>query len=155
MKKSQSVIRWFDNSKYHWRLHEKFDNCQQVAKRYSSKRAGICYKSRLSYRIHQSRVEQIKRQLRPAWGPWAFPDSCLREISRRETVGTYSPTIWNYGGSGAYGIGQALPAKKMKPYGADYMTNPWTQLRWMIHYVDGRYGGSCAALSFHNANGWY
>ena len=91
----------------------------------------------------------------PAWGPWAFPDSCLRELSRRETVGTYSPTIWNYQGSGAYGIGQALPAKKMAPYGADYMTNPWTHLRWMVAYVNGRYGGSCSALAFHNANGWY
>lgn len=91
----------------------------------------------------------------PAWGPWAFPDACLRELSRRETAGTYSPTIWNYQGSGAYGIGQALPASKMRRFGSDYMTNPWTQLRWMIAYVNGRYGGSCAALAFHNRNGWY
>jgi hypothetical protein len=98
--------------------------------------------------------------LRPAtvsrrWGPQEFPDSCLRELSRRETAGTYSPTIWNYAGSGAYGIGQALPASKMAPYGADYMTNPWTQLRWMIAYVNERYGGSCAALTYHNRNGSY
>jgi hypothetical protein len=92
---------------------------------------------------------------RPTWGAHAFPDPCLREISRRETVGTYSPTIWNYQGSGAYGIGQALPASKMRPWGKDYMTNPWTQLKWMIYYVNTRYGGSCAALAFHNANGWY
>lgn len=90
-----------------------------------------------------------------SWGPHAFPDSCLREISRRETAGTFSPTIWNYQGSGAYGIGQALPASKMAPWGSDYMTNPWTQLRWMIDYVNGRYGGSCSALAFHNANGYY
>jgi hypothetical protein len=32
----------------------------------------------------------------------------------------------NYRGSGAYGLGQAYPASKMAPYGADYMTNPLT-----------------------------
>lgn len=113
---------------------------------------------RLCVRWVTDELLETRRALRPKvrpWGPWAFPDSCLREISRRETVGTYSPTIWNYAGSGAYGIGQALPASKMAPYGADYMTNPWTQLRWMVAYVNGRYGGSCAALAFHNRNGWY
>jgi len=46
----------------------------------------------------------------------------------------------NYGGSGAYGIGQALPASKMAPLGADYMTNPVTQLKWANAYAVGRYG---------------
>ena len=34
----------------------------------------------------------------------------------------------NYGGSGAYGLGQALPASKMAKFGDDYLTNPITQL---------------------------
>lgn len=49
-------------------------------------------------------------------------------------------TKWNYGGSGAYGLGQALPAGKMAPFGADYMTNPITQLRWATSYAQARYG---------------
>ena len=49
-------------------------------------------------------------------------------------------TKWNYGGSGAYGIGQALPASKMAAFGADYMTNPVTQLRWANAYAVGRFG---------------
>lgn len=104
--------------------------------------------------LTRERNETLAKMV-PKWGPWSFPDSCLREISRRETAGTYSPTIWNYQGSGAYGIGQALPASKMARYGSDYMTNPWTQLRWMIDYVNGRYGSSCAALAYHNAHGYY
>ena len=32
--------------------------------------------------------------------------------------------VWNTGGSGAYGIPQALPASKMASAGADYMTDP-------------------------------
>jgi len=46
----------------------------------------------------------------------------------------------NYGGSGAYGLGQALPATKMAKFGSDYMTNPITQLRWANAYAVGSYG---------------
>ena len=47
---------------------------------------------------------------------------------------------WNYAGSGAYGLGQALPASKMARFGDDYMTNPVTQLRWANSYAVNRYG---------------
>lgn len=46
----------------------------------------------------------------------------------------------NYAGSGAYGLGQAYPASKMAPYGADYLTNPVPQLKWANVYAVGRYG---------------
>jgi hypothetical protein len=49
-------------------------------------------------------------------------------------------TKWNYGGSGAYGIGQAMPASKMAKFGADYMTNPVTQLKWANAYAVGSFG---------------
>ena len=82
-------------------------------------------------------------------------DDCLEEIIDRESAGTWSPTVYNYSGSGAYGLPQALPGSKMASAGADWRTNPKTQIRWMQGYVNGRYGGSCGALAFHNANGWY
>ena len=56
-------------------------------------------------------------------------------------------TKYNYGGSGAYGIGQALPASKMAAYGSDYMTNPVTQLRWANAYATSRYGSWAGAYS--------
>lgn len=46
----------------------------------------------------------------------------------------------NYSGSGAYGLGQALPAGKMAKFGDDYLTNPITQLRWANAYAVGCYG---------------
>lgn len=52
----------------------------------------------------------------------------------------WDPFNWNDGGSGAYGLGQALPASKMAPYGSDYKTNPVTQLKWANAYAIGRYG---------------
>lgn len=39
-----------------------------------------------------------------------------------------------------YGIGQATPGTKMSSFGADWKTNPVTQLKWAISYVKGRYG---------------
>ena len=56
--------------------------------------------------------------------------------------------------SGAYGIPQALPGSKMASAGADWETNPVTQIRWMAGYVT-RYGGWRGALNFWYAHGWY
>lgn len=50
--------------------------------------------------------------------------------------------------SGAYGIPQALPGNKMLSKGDDWQTNPVTQIRWMIDYVNGRYGGWQPALEY-------
>ena len=57
--------------------------------------------------------------------------------------------------SGAYGIPQALPGSKMASAGADWKTNPVTQIRWMIGYVNGRYGGWSQAWAFWQAHHWY
>ncbi len=53
--------------------------------------------------------------------------------------------ITNNEGSGATGLGQALPASKMAPWGADYLTNPVTQLRWAQAYAISRYGNWAGA----------
>lgn len=57
--------------------------------------------------------------------------------------------------SGAYGIPQALPGSKMAAMGGDWETNPVTQIRWMIQYVNGRYGGWANALDWWYSHGWY
>jgi hypothetical protein len=49
--------------------------------------------------------------------------------------------------SGAYGIPQALPADKMASAGADWKTNPATQIKWGILYIAGTYGNPSAAYS--------
>lgn len=57
--------------------------------------------------------------------------------------------------SGAYGIPQALPGSKMAVIASDWRTNPITQVKWGIRYVDRRYGSACAAWSFWQRNQWY
>ncbi|WP_133912643.1 transglycosylase SLT domain-containing protein [Streptomyces sp. NBC_00582] len=66
---------------------------------------------------------------------------------------------WNYhavnASSGAYGLFQALPAGKYASAGADWQTNPATQIKWGLNYMDSRYGSPCEAWSFWQANHWY
>lgn len=57
------------------------------------------------------------------------------------------------GMGGAYGLPQALPGSKMASAGADWATNPITQLRWFKQYCN-RYGGIQGAyahwLKYHS-----
>ncbi|MFF9275431.1 aggregation-promoting factor C-terminal-like domain-containing protein [Streptomyces griseosporeus] len=66
---------------------------------------------------------------------------------------------WNYravnASSGAYGLFQALPGSKMASAGADWQTNPATQIKWGLNYMNERYGSPCDAWSFWQANHWY
>ncbi|MGG7571714.1 transglycosylase SLT domain-containing protein [Streptomyces sirii] len=66
---------------------------------------------------------------------------------------------WNYqatnASSGAYGLVQALPGSKMASAGSDWQTNPATQIKWGLNYMNDRYGSPCGAWSFWQANNWY
>ncbi|MER6424147.1 transglycosylase SLT domain-containing protein [Streptomyces sp. NPDC001137] len=57
--------------------------------------------------------------------------------------------------SGAYGLVQALPGSKMASAGSDWKTNPRTQIKWGLDYMNSRYGSPTAAWAFWQANGWY
>lgn len=77
---------------------------------------------------------------------------CLVNIWNRESG-------WNYQAenpySGAYGIPQALPGDKMASAGADWQTNPATQIKWGLGYIQSIYGTPCGAWNFELANGYY
>jgi len=57
--------------------------------------------------------------------------------------------------SGAYGIPQSLPANKMASAGADWLTNAFTQVRWGLGYIKGRYGSPSGAEAHERAFNWY
>ncbi|MEV7087327.1 transglycosylase SLT domain-containing protein [Streptomyces sp. NPDC093085] len=77
---------------------------------------------------------------------------CFSNIVNHEST-------WNYqaqnASSGAYGLVQALPGSKMSSAGADWRTNPATQIKWGLGYMNERYGSPCGAWSFWQANNWY
>jgi hypothetical protein len=78
--------------------------------------------------------------------------SCLNSLWTRESNWLYSATNPS---SGAYGIPQSLPASKMASAGADYRTNPVTQIRWGLGYIKQVYGTPCGAWGHSQATGWY
>jgi len=79
-----------------------------------------------------------------------FP--CLDKLWTRESG-------WNHRASnastGAYGIPQALPGSKMGTVASDWRTNPATQIKWGLNYMNNRYGSPCEAWAFWQANGSY
>ncbi|MFI8104777.1 transglycosylase SLT domain-containing protein [Streptomyces sp. NPDC086023] len=66
---------------------------------------------------------------------------------------------WDYtatnSSSGAYGLVQALPGSKMASAGSDWKTNPATQIKWGLDYMNERYGSPVGAWNFWQANHWY
>jgi hypothetical protein len=115
--------------------------------------------------LHDQRVQQlgyepattdprdIARQImanKYSWGEDQF--SCYNDIIMRESKWIVSADNPH---SSAYGIPQALPGKKMASFGADWRTNPATQIRWGLDYVHDRYGTPCGAWSFKRGHGWY
>jgi resuscitation-promoting factor RpfB len=76
---------------------------------------------------------------------------CLLDLWNRESGWVYDAE----NASGAYGIPQALPGSKMASAGADWATDPATQIRWGLGYIKEVYGNPCSAWAFEEANGYY
>lgn len=99
-------------------------------------------------------AQQIAAQLSKRYGWGADQFSALKELWQKESG-------WNYKArnpsSGAYGIPQAWPADKMSAAGKDWKTNPTTQIRWGLSYIDEAYGSPIKALSKWQARSphWY
>lgn len=85
------------------------------------------------------------------WDPAQF--GCLNQLWTEESG--WAVVKYNYEGSGAYGIPQALPGYKMSIVGTDWETSAATQISWGIGYIADRYGDPCRALAFKHSNGYY
>ncbi|MFE3141838.1 aggregation-promoting factor C-terminal-like domain-containing protein [Streptomyces scopuliridis] len=111
----------------------------------STSASSSSFPAQASYTVAE--VKAIARQMVPA-----DQFQCFSNIVNHEST-------WNYraqnASSGAYGLVQALPGSKMSSAGADWQTNPATQIKWGLNYMDGRYGSPCGAWSFWQANNWY
>ena len=97
-------------------------------------------------------AQDIAHQMLQAQGMGDDQFTCLVNLWNRESgwrVDAENPT------SGAYGIPQAYPGSKMASAGADWQTNPATQITWGLGYIDGRYGNPCGAWTFFQSNNWY
>ncbi|CAM5229664.1 lytic transglycosylase domain-containing protein [Streptomyces xanthochromogenes] len=96
-----------------------------------------------SYSI--SDVQAIARQIVPA-----DQFQCFSNIVNNESS-------WNYRATNgsAYGLVQALPGSKMSSVGSDWQSNPATQIKWGLNYMNQRYGSPCGAWSFWQSHDSY
>jgi len=96
-------------------------------------------------------LQNYAKSLLAAYG-WANQWTAFNDVVMRESgwnVYAQNPS------SGAYGIPQALPGSKMAAAGADWRTDGFTQLRWMMAYIASRYGSPNAAWAHEVSAGWY
>ena len=84
------------------------------------------------------------------WGEKQF--ACLETLWFRESNWNHKATNPT---SGAYGIPQSLPGRKMATFGDDWRTNPVTQMKWGANYIEKRYDTPCDALDFFFDRNWY
>lgn len=79
---------------------------------------------------------------RYGWG--ADQARCLDDLWTRESNWRWDATNPD---SGAYGVAQAWPAEKYNSTGADWKTNPVTQISWGLDYIKRAHGTPCAVMS--------
>ncbi|MCG8964201.1 transglycosylase SLT domain-containing protein [Streptomyces sp. CL12-4] len=117
---------------------------QEAASR-DAERESTTFAVQSSYSVGQ--IQAMARQMVPS-GQF----QCFSNIVDHESS-------WNYqavnASSGAYGLFQALPGSKMSSVGSDWQTNPATQIKWGLNYMDSRYGSPCDAWAFWQNNHWY
>ncbi|MGA4839860.1 transglycosylase SLT domain-containing protein [Streptomyces sp. G45] len=123
---------------------EEREKLENKASRSSTRDAGS-FAPQGSYSVSQ--VQSMARQMVPS-GQF----QCFSNIVSHESGWNYRATNAS---SGAYGLVQALPGSKMSSAGADWRTNPATQIKWGLNYMNDRYGSPCGAWSFWQANNWY
>ncbi|WP_395696334.1 transglycosylase SLT domain-containing protein [Nocardioides sp.] len=94
----------------------------------------------------------IAKALLPQFGFSSDQFGCLDSLWMRESG--WNPSAQN-ASSGAYGIPQSLPGSKMATAGSDWATNPATQIKWGLGYIQDRYGSPCGAWGHSQSYGWY
>jgi hypothetical protein len=94
----------------------------------------------------------IARALLSTYGWSQDQFGCLDSLWERESH--WNPFAEN-SSSGAYGIPQSLPGSKMATVASDWRTNPVTQIKWGLGYIEDRYGSPCGAWGHSQGHGWY
>jgi len=96
--------------------------------------------------------------------PRSIAKSMLAQYGWDASQFTYLNQLWFHesnwrvhaeNASGAYGIPQALPGSQMASAGADWQTNPATQIKWGLSYIQGRYGSPSGAWAHEQSSNWY
>lgn len=96
--------------------------------------------------------EYAKLWIKQEYGWGGQQLTCLETLWFRESNWNHKATNPT---SGAYGIPQSLPGRKMASIASDWKTNPATQIKWGAQYIEKRYSTPCEALDFFYDRNWY
>ena len=127
---------------------------QSVANKYPSNNPNL-YIGAISFdrpKPHPDRSRSYAQEEATKYGWGASQFECLNKLWERES--NWRHTADNPKSS-AYGIPQALPGSKMASEGSDWETNPKTQIRWGLRYIDQRYSNPCNAWQHFTKKNWY
>ena len=127
---------------------------QSVANKYPSNNPNL-YIGAISYervKPHPDRSRSYAQEEATKYGWGASQFECLNKLWERES--NWKHTADNPKSS-AYGIPQALPGSKMASEGSDWETNPKTQIRWGLRYIESRYSNPCNAWQHFMKKNWY
>jgi hypothetical protein len=111
--------------------------------------------------------QNIGKMLAASYG-WSTGSEWDALVQLWDEESGWNNQVWNGGSTApthanpdqtAFGIPQALPYDKMPkaawPAGYGGTADPTTQISWGLAYIKDRYGSPSAAMTFHNANGYY
>lgn len=131
-------------------------NATTIVKKISAKKSKIKRKNvkkmqkRKKYNKNTIKLYAHNLVLKYGWTEYDY--ECLVKLWNRES--SWNPYAVNKK-SGACGISQSLPCKKMRSFGKDYKTNYKTQIKWGLHYIKNRYGTPANAWNHSQRKGWY
>lgn len=122
---------------------------KKVVKKKTKKKV---YKQTTRIRYNVGEIQAYAHQLIREYG-WSEDDyNALVLLWYRESG--WNPNAVNKK-SGACGVPQSLPCKKMASEGSDYRTNYKIQVRWGLKYIKNRYGNPSNAWKHSQKTGWY
>ena len=121
----------------------------KVTKKKTSKKKVVKKTQKVpSYNKNSLKAYAHNLVMRYGWTEYDY--ECLIKLWNRESG--WRPNAVNKK-SGACGIPQSLPCKKMRKEGSDYKTNGKTQIRWGLKYIKSRYGSPSKAWK-HSQRKW-
>jgi len=122
-----------------------------AAKKAADEAAASSGDSSASYPVQASyTVAEVQAMAQTIVGSSQY--ACFSNIVTRESGWDY--TAQNPS-SGAYGLVQANPGSKMASVASDWMTNPATQIKWGLAYMNDRYGSPCGAWDYWQIHSSY
>ncbi len=125
---------------------------ERLAARRSAATASQAPQQAAAPKVPSGSPQRIARSMLGSYGWSSGQFFCLDSLWNAESG--WNPAASNPS-SGAYGIPQALPGWKMASAGADWQSNPATQIRWGLGYIQSLYGSPCGAWAHEESAGWY